>query len=86
MDWLLFQTAMIPSAAESCERSCLEWRQQVRKQPLSGSKMLKKLSELQTMLLRHFLQIRSSSDLQFRYDESQRAAVQAIKMFKQRSG
>ena len=38
-EWLLFRSAIILSAAEICERKCLEWRAIVRKEHLGGTKI-----------------------------------------------
>ena len=48
-EWLLFRSAIISSAAESCGRNGLEWRAIVRKEHFDGTKRLKKLIEQRKM-------------------------------------
>ena len=83
MEWLLFRTAMISSAVESCRRKQL--RMVVRKEHLSGTKMLQKLTEQRKMRLKALLQNRSSFDLQSRYSEARKVATQVVKMSKEYS-
>ena len=48
-EWLLFRSALISSAAESCGRKQLKWWAIVRKEHLGGTKSLKKLFEQRKM-------------------------------------
>ena len=85
MKWLLFQTAMISSAFESCgrkqrritmgsEKRTPWWNQDVN-EAIRESK-----DEFKTSL-----QNRSSTNLQSCYSEARKAAAQAVKMSKKRS-
>ena len=57
----------------------------MRKEHLSRTKMLQKLSEQRKMRLKALLQNRSSFDLQSRYLEARKVAAQAVKMSKEYS-
>ena len=84
MKKLLFQTGLILSAFESCARKQIQMASgSEKKKHFVGIKMLKKLSEHKTMLLRTSPKTRSSSDLQFQYFEAQKLVALAVKLCKE---
>ena len=85
MEWLLFQTAIISPAVESCGRKRLRMARGSEKRTSWWSQVVEKAIRTKKDAFKALLQNRSSSDLQSRYSEAQKAAAQAVKVSKERS-
>ena len=85
-EWLLFRSAIISSAAESCgAENGLEWRAIVRKRTPWWNQEVKEAIRAKKDAFKAWLQDRSSSDLQSRYTEARKAATSAVKKSKEGS-
>ena len=85
-EWLLFRSAIISSAAESCGRKRLKVAGDSEKRKPWWNQEVKEAMQTKVDALKAcWLQDRSSSDLQFRYTEARKAATSAVKKSKEKS-
>ena len=85
MEWLLFKTAMISQAVESCGRKRLRMAAGTEKRTPWWNQDVKEAIQAKKDAFKALLQNKSSSDLQSRYSEVRKAAAQAVKKSKERS-
>ena len=84
-EWLLFRPLIILSAAESCGRKRLRVVGDSEKRTPWWNQEVKEAIRAKKDAFKAWLQDRSSSDLQSRYTEAQKAATSAVKKFKEKS-
>ena len=84
-EWLLFRSAIISSAAESCGRKRLRVAGDSEKRTPSWNPEVKEAIRAKKDAFKAWLQDRSSSDLQSRYTEARQAATSAVKKSKEKS-
>ena len=84
-DWLLFRSAIISSAAESCGRKRLRVAGDSEKRTPWWNQEVKEAIRAKKDAFKAWLQDRSSSDLQSRYTEARKAATSAVKKSKEKS-
>ena len=85
MKWSLFRTAIISSAVKSCGRKrCRITRGSGKRTPWWNQDVKETIRAVKNAF-KTLLQNRSSSDLQSRFSEAQKAAAQAAKISKERS-
>ena len=84
-EWLLFKSAIISSAAESCGRKRLRVAGDSEKRTPWWNQEVKEAIRAKKDTFKAWLQERSSSDLQSRYTEARKAATSAVKKFKEKS-
>ena len=84
-EWLLFRLAIISSAAESCGRKRLRVAGDSEKRTPWCNQEVKEAIRAKKDAFKAWLQDRSSSDLQSRYTEAQKAATSAVKKSKEKS-
>ena len=82
---LLFRSAIILSAAESCGRKRLRVAGDSEKRTPWWNQEVKEAIRAKKHAFKAWLQDRSSSDLQFRYAEARKAATLAVKKSKEKS-
>ena len=85
LEWLLFRTAMISSAVESCGRKRHRMARGSEKRTPWWNQDLKEAIQAKKDAFKALLQNRSSSDLQTHYSETRKAAAQAVKISKART-
>ena len=85
IEWLLFRTAMISSAVESCGQKRLGMAAGREKRTPWWNQDIKEAIRAKKDAFKALLQNRSSSDLQSRYSEVQKSAAEAVKTSKERS-
>ena len=85
-EWLLFTSAIISSAAESCGQKRLRVAGDSEKRTPWWNEEVKEAIRAKKDAFKTWLQDRSSSDLQFRYTEARKAATSAVKKSKEKSG
>ena len=84
-EWLLFRSAIISSAAESCGRKRLRMAGDSEKRTPWWNQDAKVAIRAKKDAFKAWLQDRSSSDLQSRYTEARKAATSAVKKSKKKS-
>ena len=84
-EWLLFRSAIISSAAESCGRKRLRVAGDSEKRTPWWNQVVKEAIRAKKDAFKALLQDRSSSDLQSRYTETRKAATSAAKKSKDKS-
>ena len=84
-EWLLFRTAIISSAAESCGRTRLRVTGNSYKRKPQWDQEVKEAIRVKKDAFKTLLQDRQSSDLQPRYNEPRKAATSAVKKSKEKS-
>ena len=84
-EWLLFRSAIISSAAESCGRKRLRVASDSEKRTPWWNQEVKEAIRAKKDAFKAWLQDRSSSDLQSRYTEAQKAATSAVKKSEEKS-
>ena len=84
-EWLLFRSAIISSAAESCGRKRLRVAGGSEKGTPWWNQEAKEAIQAKKDAFKAWLQDRSSSDLQSRYTETRKAATLAVKKSKEKS-
>ena len=84
-EWLLFRSAFIFSAAESCGRKRLRVAGDSEKRTPWWNQKNKETIRPKKDAFKALLQDRSSSDLQSRYTEARKAATSAVKKSKEKS-
>ena len=84
-EWLLFRSAIISSAAESCGRKRLRVADDSEKTTPWWNQKIKEAIRAKKDAFKAWLQDRSSSDLQFRCTEARKAATSAVKKSKEKS-
>ena len=84
-EWLLFRSAIISSAAESCGRKRLRVAGDSEKRTPWWNQEVKEAIRAKKDAFKAWLQDRSSSDLQSRYTEARKAATSAVKKSKEKS-
>ena len=84
-EWLLFRSAIISSAAESCGRKRLRMAGDSEKRTPWWNQVVKKAIRAKKDAFKAWLQDRSSSDLQSRYTEVRKATTPAVKKSKEKS-
>ena len=84
-EWLLFRSAIISSAAESCGRKRLRMAGDSEKRTPWWNQEVKETIRAKKDAFKAWLQDRSSSDLQSRYTEARKAATLAVKKSKEKS-
>ena len=84
-EWLLFKSAIISSAAESCGRKRLRVAGDSEKRTPWWNREDKEAIRAMKDAFKAWLQDRSSSDLQSRYTEARKAATSAVKKSKEKS-
>ena len=84
-EWLLFRSAIISLAAESCGRKRLRVAGDSEKRTPWWNHEIKEAIRAQKDAFKAWLQDRSSSDLQSRYTEARKAATSAVKKSKEKS-
>ena len=77
-EWLLFRSAIISSAAESCGRKRLRMAGDSEKRTPWWNQEVKEAIRAKKDAFKAWLQDRSSSDLQSRYTEARKAATSAV--------
>ena len=85
MEWLLFRSAIILSAAGSCGRKQLRVAGYSEKRTAWWKQEVKESIRAKKDTFRALLQDRSSSDLQSWYTEARKAATLAVQKFKDKS-
>ena len=83
--FLLFRSAIISSAAESCGRKRLRVAGDSEKRTPWWNQEVKEAIRAKKDAFKAWLQDRSSSDLQSRYTEARKAATSAVKKSKEKS-
>ena len=81
-EWLLFKSAIISSAAESCGQKWLQVAGDSEKRTPWWNQEVKKAIRAKKDAFKDLLHDRSSSDLQSRYTEARKAATSAVKKSK----
>ena len=84
-EWLLFRSAIISSASESCGRKRLRVANNSEKRTPWWNQEVKEAIRAKKDAFKAWLRDRSSSDLQSRYTEVQKAATSAVKKSKEKS-
>ena len=84
-DWLLFRSAIISSAAESCGRKRLRVAGDSDKRTPWWNQEVKEAIQAKKDAFKAWPKDRSSSDLQSRYTEARKAATSAVKKSKEKS-
>ena len=84
-EWLLFRSAIISPAAESCGRKRLRVAGDSEKRTPWWNQEVKEAIRAKKDAFKAWLQDRSSSDLQSRYTEERKAATSAVKKSKEKS-
>ena len=84
-EWLLFRSAIISSAAESCGRKRLRAAGDSKKRTPRWNQEVKEAIPAKKDAFKARLQDRSSSDLQSRYTEARKAATLAVTKSKEKS-
>ena len=84
-EWLLFRSAIILSAAESCERKRLRVAGDSEKKTPWWNHQVKEAIRAKQDAFKALLQDRSSSDLQSRYTEARKAATSVVNKSKEKS-
>ena len=84
-EWLLFRSAIISSATESCGRKRLSVAGGSEKRTPWWKKEVKEAIRAKKDAFKTWLQDRSSSDLQSRYTEARKTATLAVKISKEKS-
>ena len=84
-EWLLFRSAIISSAAESCGRKRLRVAGDREKRTSWWNQEVKEAIRAKKDAFKAWLQDRSSSHLQSRYNEVRKAATLAVKKPKEKS-
>ena len=84
-EWLLFRSAVISSAAESCGRKRLRVAGDSEKRTPWWNQEMKEAIRAKKDAFKAWLQDRSSSDLQCRYTDAQKVATSAVKKSKEKS-
>ena len=84
-EWLLFKSAIISSAAESCGRKRLRVAGDCGKRTPWWNQEVKEAIRAKKDAFKAWLQNRSSSDLLYRYTEARKAATLAVKKSKEKS-
>ena len=84
-EWLLFRSAIISSAAESCRRKRLRVAGDSEKRTPWWNQEVKEAIRAKKDAFKAWLQDTSSSDLQSRYTEARKMATSAVKKSKEKS-
>ena len=84
-EWLLFRSAIISSAAESCERKRLRVAGNSEKRTPWWNHEVKEAIRAKQDAFKALLQDRSSFDLQSRYTEARKAATSVVNKSKEKS-
>ena len=84
-EWLLFRSAIISSAAESCGRKRLRVARDSEKRTPWWNQEVKEAIRAKIDAFKAWIQDRSSSDLQSRYPEARKVATSAVKKSKETS-
>ena len=84
-EWLLFRTAIISSAAESCGRKRLRVAGDSKKKTPRWNHEVKEAIRAEKEAFKAWLEDRLSSDLQCRYTEARKVATSAVMKSKEKS-